>query len=343
MSTLICMLKTKWMNGLFSITTFTSAAASLKMYLSPHLLLVLLIYLCFTVPNETWRSLDIGAVCATRLSPKSPTWRGIWRSMPSSGRLTVMSAGRAWPPNHCWSAINSNTSTPTSFCTSKERPGCSVQRQQSLWQRPPAPLLTLHGWIARQQWRLPRGPGVSCRKVGGVRQRRGRRGPPCCPAAVRLAGVQSKNQMNLTPAVRSMFPAIICGKCAVDRSVVTLMSDRLNAVSMSKVQRLLQSRATTSGTWNVGTCTRLSCMMPTVFISERYPFVCQSSWHLHPSHRPVSTSICSGPEAILEMEKIPVYRDQILSTTGEILCIDGMIKVCIAKSSCDHMEQTDCW
>ncbi len=59
---------------------FGGAAGSLKMYLSPHLLLVLLIYSCFTVPDETWRSLDIGAACATRLSLKSPTWRGIWRS-----------------------------------------------------------------------------------------------------------------------------------------------------------------------------------------------------------------------------------------------------------------------
>ncbi|KAK7142839.1 hypothetical protein R3I94_012255 [Phoxinus phoxinus] len=30
---------------------------------------------------------------------------------------------------------------------------------------------------------------------------------------------------------------------------------------------------------------------------------------------------------ILEMEKMPVYRDQILSTTGEILCIDGTRKI----------------
>ncbi len=34
-----------------------------------------------------------------------------------------------------------------------------------------------------------------------------------------------------------------------------------------------------------------------VFISARHPVVCQSSRHLHPSHRPVSPSVCSGPEA----------------------------------------------
>ena len=87
--------------------------------------------------------------------------------MPSPGRpLPVMSAGRAWPLNHRWSAINSYTSTPTSFCTGKERPGCTVQRQQGLWQRPAAALLlTLNGWISRQQRRLPRGRGLSCGKV----------------------------------------------------------------------------------------------------------------------------------------------------------------------------------
>lgn len=46
--------------------------------------------------------------------------------------------------------------------------------------------------------------------------------------------------MNLAPAVRSMFPAIICGKRAVDRGVVTLMSGRLSTASLSKVERLLQ-------------------------------------------------------------------------------------------------------
>ena len=41
-------------------------------------------------------------------------------------------------------------------------------------------------------------------------------------------------------AVRSMCPAILVGKRAVDRSVVTLLSDRLNSVSMAKVHRMVQ-------------------------------------------------------------------------------------------------------
>ena len=48
--------------------------------------------------------------------------------------------------------------------------------------------------------------------------------------------------MNLNPAIRSMFLAVICGKRAIDKSVVTLLNDRLNAVSMTKVQRMTQNR-----------------------------------------------------------------------------------------------------
>ncbi len=43
-----------------------------------------------------------------------------------------------------------------------------------------------------------------------------------------------------------------------------------------------------------------------------------------------SARVLRRAHLILEMEKMPVYRDQILSTTGEILCIDGTRKVCTA-------------
>ena len=46
--------------------------------------------------------------------------------------------------------------------------------------------------------------------------------------------------MQLAPAVRNMFPAILCGKRAIDKDVVTLLSDRLNSVSMNKVHRMIQ-------------------------------------------------------------------------------------------------------
>ena len=46
--------------------------------------------------------------------------------------------------------------------------------------------------------------------------------------------------MQLAPAIRGLFPAVICGKRAVDRTVVALLSDRLNSMSMAKVQRIVQ-------------------------------------------------------------------------------------------------------
>jgi len=49
-----------------------------------------------------------------------------------------------------------------------------------------------------------------------------------------------KIMASLAPAVRSLFPATLCARRAVDRNVVTLLSDQVNAVSMSKVQRLVQ-------------------------------------------------------------------------------------------------------
>lgn len=136
--------------------------------------------------------------------------------------------------------------------------------------------------------------------------------------------------MNLAPAVKRMFPAIVCGKHALDRSVVTLMSDRLNAVSLSKVQRLLQQG---HDEWYVERRDLYQTLLYDAHTSaagssssqQGIPFICQSSRHLHPSRLPLRRA-----HLILEMEKMPVYRDQILSTTGEILCIDGTRKVCTA-------------
>ncbi|PIK55913.1 hypothetical protein BSL78_07183 [Apostichopus japonicus] len=98
--------------------------------------------------------------------------------------------------------------------------------------------------------------------------------------------------LSLAPAVRSMFPAVICGKRAIDKSVVTLLSDRLNAVSMAKVHRLIQ-RAMMSGSY---TPPLPQTPVPSARVLRR---------------------------AHLEMERMPDYRASILSVTGEILCIDG--------------------
>ena len=45
--------------------------------------------------------------------------------------------------------------------------------------------------------------------------------------------------MNLPQAVSSMFPAVLCGKRAIDKNVITLLNDRLNSVSMAKVHRIV--------------------------------------------------------------------------------------------------------
>ncbi|CAL8324403.1 unnamed protein product [Merluccius merluccius] len=136
--------------------------------------------------------------------------------------------------------------------------------------------------------------------------------------------------MNLAPAVRSMFPAILCGKRAVNRAVVTLISDRLNAVHEQGAETAAAGPRVVRG------ATRPVPGSPVRgphgwihVISERHPVLCKSSWHLHPSHCPVSPSVGLYSEACSPYhgEKMPMYRHQILSVTGEILCIDGTRKV----------------
>ncbi|CAL8271755.1 unnamed protein product [Arctogadus glacialis] len=87
------------------------------------------------------------------------------------------------------------------------------------------------------------------------------------------------------------------------------MSDRLNAVSMAKVQRLLPQ--------GHDEC-EASFLLP-----ER---VALTSPPIAPSRLP-SAWVLRRTHLILEIEKMPVYRDQILSTAGEILCIDGTRKI----------------
>uniref|UniRef100_A0AAV2KP44 Uncharacterized protein n=1 Tax=Knipowitschia caucasica TaxID=637954 RepID=A0AAV2KP44_KNICA len=61
--------------------------------------------------------------------------------------------------------------------------------------------------------------------------------------------------LNFAPALRSMFPAILCGKRALNRGVVTLLNNRINSASMSEVQSLLQQG---HDEWRGTTCTRPS-------------------------------------------------------------------------------------
>ncbi|CAM4444687.1 unnamed protein product [Leuciscus chuanchicus] len=126
--------------------------------------------------------------------------------------------------------------------------------------------------------------------------------------------------MNLAPAIRSMFPAIICGKRAVDRSVVTLMSDRLNAVSMSKRRDLYQTLLYDAHTSATGSSSSQRGILSFARAAGTY------TPPIAPSPLP-SARVLRRAHLILEMEKMPVYRDLILSTTGEILCIDGTRKI----------------
>ncbi|XP_042561211.1 uncharacterized protein LOC122130571 [Clupea harengus] len=113
--------------------------------------------------------------------------------------------------------------------------------------------------------------------------------------------------MNLAPAVRSMFPAIVQrllqqghDEWYVERRDLyqTLLYDAHTSAAGSSQQGIL-SFARAAGTYTLP---------------------------IAPSPLP-SARVLRRAHLILEMEKMPVYRDQILSTTGEILCIDGTRKI----------------
>ncbi|XP_063743783.1 uncharacterized protein LOC134867272 isoform X2 [Eleginops maclovinus] len=139
--------------------------------------------------------------------------------------------------------------------------------------------------------------------------------------------------MKLAPAIRCMFPAILCGKRAIDRGVVTLLGDRLNSTSMSKVQRLLQQG---HDEWYVERRDLYQTLLYEAHTAEATPsqtgilsYVKAAGSYTPPL--PKSPLPCPAvlrrAHLISEMERIPVYRASILSTTGEILCIDGTKKI----------------
>ncbi|XP_032405903.1 uncharacterized protein LOC116710776 [Xiphophorus hellerii] len=139
--------------------------------------------------------------------------------------------------------------------------------------------------------------------------------------------------MNLAPAVRSMFPAILCGKRAVDKGVVTLLNDRVNSISMSKVQRLLQQG---HDEWYVERRDLYQTLLYEAYVAgdlssqkSILPFAKAAGTYTPPPPRtPLPCArVLRRAHMIMEMEKMPVYRASILSVTGEILCIDGTKKV----------------
>ncbi|TKS65893.1 hypothetical protein D9C73_028389 [Collichthys lucidus] len=112
----------------------------------------------------------------------------------------------------------------------------------------------------------------------------------------------------------------------------TPISDRLNAVSMSKVQRLLQQG---HDEWYVerrdlyhtllyeahtaGSASSQKGILSFARAAATYtPLIA-------PSPLP-SARVLRRAHLIMEIEKMPMYRHQLLSVTGEILCIDGTRK-----------------
>ncbi|CAH1266555.1 Hypp3412 [Branchiostoma lanceolatum] len=139
--------------------------------------------------------------------------------------------------------------------------------------------------------------------------------------------------MQLAPAIRRLFPAIICGKRAIDRGVVTLLGDRINAASMSKVQRILKQG---HDEWYVERRGLFQTLLYEAHTAEATPsqkgilsFVKAPGSYTPPLPKePLPTPTClRRAHLIAEMERMPVYRASILSTTGEILCIDGTRKI----------------
>ncbi|XP_071957785.1 uncharacterized protein [Antedon mediterranea] len=135
--------------------------------------------------------------------------------------------------------------------------------------------------------------------------------------------------MNLAPAVRTIFPAIVCGKRAIDRNVVSLLTDRLNAVSMTKCQRMLQHG---HDEWYAERRDMYQTLLFQAHTSTSsasqpgiLPFIKSPGSYTPPvPQTPVpSPRVLRRAHLIMEMEKMSVYRASILSVTGEILCIDG--------------------
>eukprot|EP00057_Strongylocentrotus_purpuratus_P015139 XP_011669613.1 PREDICTED: uncharacterized protein LOC105440781 [Strongylocentrotus purpuratus] len=138
--------------------------------------------------------------------------------------------------------------------------------------------------------------------------------------------------MQLAPAVRMMCPAILVGKRAVDRSVVTLLSDRLNSVSMSKVHRMVQQG---HDEWYAGRRDLYQTLLMEAHTagssssSQRgiLPYTThQYTPPMPPSPIP-SARTHRRAHLLMEMEKMCAYRESILSTTGVILSIDGTKQV----------------
>ncbi|XP_078699568.1 uncharacterized protein LOC144926549 [Branchiostoma floridae x Branchiostoma belcheri] len=116
-----------------------------------------------------------------------------------------------------------------------------------------------------------------------------------------------------------MFPAILYGKRAIDRGVVTLLNDRLNAVSMAtEVQRLLQQghdewylerrdlyQTLLFQAHSAGSAPSQRGILPYAKSAGTY------TPPLPPTPLPTAR-VLRRAHMIMEMEKMPVYRAAIL-------------------------------
>ena len=139
---------------------------------------------------------------------------------------------------------------------------------------------------------------------------------------------------NLAPAVRSMFPAVLCGRRALDKNVVTLLGDRLNSLSMTKVHRMIRQGHDEWYAERRDLYQTLLCQAGaagTAPASQRgiLPYVRPPGSYTAPVPQTTlpSPRLLRRAHLIMEMERMPMYRASILSVTGEILCIDGTKQV----------------
>ena len=137
--------------------------------------------------------------------------------------------------------------------------------------------------------------------------------------------------MNLPLPFAKSFPAVICGKQAVDKEVVRFLKDRINSMSMSKLHRVLQEGhddwyATRRGMYQ--TVLYAAHSTPSGIL----PFIKEDGSYVPPVPQPKlpCPRVLRRALLIMEMEQISGYREAILSQTGEILCIDGTKQVCLS-------------
>ena len=142
--------------------------------------------------------------------------------------------------------------------------------------------------------------------------------------------------MSLAPAVRSLFPAVICGKRTIDKSVVTLLDDKINTVTMTKVQRLVEQG---HDNWYIERRDLYQTLLYEAHTGSSGASILKhfksAGKYTPPIPKPSlpSARVLRRAHLLLEMEKMPAYRASILSVTGEILCIDGTRQVIVFHST----------